>query len=293
MAQTDLTVSLPEHDRQAWQMKLWELLRLQTERYTSGQSMSVRTDTAQMLLRSICFSLDQIQQAQPERNLLQESLDILLQEGAEVVRRQTARTQLQYRRACRCLYQEESVSLRDTLRGIGGFFHDYDPQFFAAEVPCDIDYQLAHPVPDKLLGVAWLRDYLDRLLLEDTVLRRFRPDAVRRVLAASCPDHQELLVNLYEPAAAAALGVTMTEGDLFELDITAAGQVTLTAWLAPMSVCARRLALERAGETLARRLELPAGAAAYLRETALALAPRVEAVLASGGGWQTIFPAFS
>ena len=50
MAQTDLTVSLSEHDRQAWQMKLWELLRLQTERYTSGQSTSVRTDTAQMLL---------------------------------------------------------------------------------------------------------------------------------------------------------------------------------------------------------------------------------------------------
>ena len=94
-------------------------------------------------------------------------------------------------------------------------------------------------------------------------------------------------------AAAAALGVTMTEGDLFELDITAAGQVTLTAWLAPMSVCARRLALERAGETLARRLELPAGAAAYLRETALALAPRLDAVLDSGGDWQAVFPAFT
>ena len=70
-------------------------------------------------------------------------------------------------------------------------------------------------------------------------------------------------------------------------------EAALTARLAPMNANTRRLALERAGETLTRRLELPAGAAAYLRETALALAPRVEAVLASGGGWQTIFPAFS
>ena len=293
MAQSDLTVSLSEFDRQVWQMKLWELLRLQTERYTSGQSTSVRTDTAQMLLRSICFSLEQLHQAQPERDLLREPPDVLLREAAEVIRRQTVRTRFQYRRACRCLYQEESLSLRDTLRCIGGFFCDYDPQFFAAEVPCDIDYQLAHPVPDELLGVAWLRDYLDRLLLEDTVLRRLRPDAVRRVLAASCPDHRELLVNLYEPAAAAALGVTVVEGDLFELDITEAGQAALTALLAHMSASARRLVLERAGETLARRLELPAGAAAYLRETALALAPRVEAVLASRGGWQAVFPAFS
>ena len=293
MARTDLTACLSEYDRLAWQTKLWELLRFQTERYTMGQSTSVRADTAQMLLRSLCFSLEQLHQAQPERDLLREAPDALLREAAETVRRQTARTRLQYRRACRCLYQEESLSLWETLRGISGFFRDYDPQFFAAEVPCDIDYQLDQPVPDDLAGVAWLRDYLDRLLTEDAVLRRFRPDAVRRVLAASCPHHRELLVNLYGAVVDAALGVTMAEGDLFALDITAAGQVTLTAQLAPLTASARRLALERAGETLARRLELPAGAAAYLRETVLALAPRVEAVLASGGDWQAIFPAFS
>ena len=290
---TELAVSLSESDRLAWQAKLWELLRLQTERYTMGQSTSVRTDTAQMLLRSLCFSLDQLHQAQPNRDLLREAPDVLLREAAEVVRRQTARARLQYRRACRCLYQEESLSLWETLRGIGGFFHDYDPQFFAAEVPCDIDYQLDQPVPDDLIGVAWLRDYLDRLLLEDTVLRRFRPDAVRRVLAASCPDHKELLVNLYGAVVDAALGVTVAEGDLFELDITSAGQAALTARLVSLAPDGRRLLLERAGETLARRLELPVGAAAYLRATALALVPRVEAVLTTGGDWQAIFPAFS
>ena len=87
MAQTELTVNLSEHDRQAWQMKLWELLRLQTERYTSGQSTSVRTDTAQMLLRSICFSLEQLRQVQPERNLLQEPPDVLLREAAQSILR--------------------------------------------------------------------------------------------------------------------------------------------------------------------------------------------------------------
>ena len=293
MAPTDLTARLPEADRQTWQIKLWELLRLQTERYTMGQSTSIRSDTAQMLLRSICFSLDQLHQAQPERDLLREPPDALLREAAEVVGRQTARTRFQYRRACGCLYQEESLSLRDTLRGIGGFFHDYDPRFFAAEMPCDIDYQLAHPVPDSLLGVVWLRDYLDRLLTEDTILRRFPPEAVRRVLASYSPDYRELLVNLYEPAAVAALGVTMTEGSLFTLDITAAGQAALTARLAPLTPAGRRLVLEQAGTTLARRLELPTAAASYLLETALALAPRLDAVLVSGGAWQVVFPAFS
>lgn len=293
MMPTDLTIRLSETDCQAWQTRLWELLRLQTEHYTMGQSTSLRADTAQALLRSICFSLDQLHQAQPERDLLGEPPDVLLREAAENLRRQTARAQLQYRRACRCLYQEESLSLQETLRGIGGFFHAYDPWFFAAELPCDIDYQLAYPVPNSLLGIVWLRDYLDRLLTEDAILRCFHPEAVRRVLAASCPDHRELLVNLYEPVAAAALGVTVTEGSLFTLDITAEGQAALTALLTPLSSTGRQLALERAAETLARRLELPTSAAAYLREMALALAPRLEAVLASGGDWQPIFPAFS
>lgn len=293
MAETDLTARLPEADRQAWQVRLWKLLRLQTERYTMGQSTSLRADTAQALLRSLCFSLDQLHRADPNRDLLREMPDTLLRDAAETVRRRVSRARLQYRRACRCLYQEESLSLAETLRSIGGFFQAYDPDFFAAEVPCDIDYQLAHPVPEGLLGVAWLRDYLDRLLVEDTILRRFPPDSVRRVLASACPDHRELLVNLYEPVAAAALGVTLTEGDLFNLDITAAGQAALTALLEPMTPGSRRLALARAGETLSRRLELNEGERACLLATAADLAPRVEAVLEGSGNWQPVFPAFS
>ena len=271
--------------------QLYLLLAQQTQKYTSGESSSIPEELAAELLDSICYCLEQ-HEAGLHVLLHQDGMEALT-EGIRRVGRKQIRSSIAWQQVCNHLPPVENRSMLDTLKSIGLFWQRYDPRFFAREIPCDIDYQLAHPVPDELLGVAWLRDYLDRLLIEDTVLRRFPSDSVRRVLAASCPDHQELLVNLYEPAAAAALGVTMAEGDLFELDITAAGQVTLTAWLAPMSVCARRLALERAGETLARRLELPAGAAAYLRETALALAPRVEAVLASGGGWQTIFPAFS
>lgn len=289
-----LTARLTESDRLAWQKKLWQLLRLQTERYTMGQSTSVHENTARALLRSICFSLDQLHQAQPERDLLAQPPEALLRESAETVRRQTARAKLQYRRACRCLYQEESLSLASTLRDIGGFFRAYDPQFFAAEVPCGIDYQLARPVPEDLLGVAWLRAYLDRLLTEDAILRRFHPDAVRRVLTAVSPDHRELLLNLYEPVAAAALGVTLGEGNLFTLDITAEGQARLTGRLAALPLAEdRRRLLCRAGETLARRLELKGGETRCLLTSAADLVPRVEAVLAAGGGWQPIFPAFT
>ena len=65
MDENRLTARLTESDRLAWQKKLWQLLRLQTERYTMGQSTSVHENTARALLRSICFSLDQLHQGLP------------------------------------------------------------------------------------------------------------------------------------------------------------------------------------------------------------------------------------
>ena len=291
---TDLTAVLSEQDRLAWQAKLWQLLRLQTERYTRGQSTSLREDTARALLQSLCFSLDQLHRARPDLALLAVPPEELLGEAAEAVRRQVSRTRLQYRRACRCAFQDESISLASTLRDIGTFFRAYDPRFFPAEIPCDIGYQLARPISEDLLGVAWLRAYLDRMLTEDAILRRYHPGAVRRVPSAISPDHRALLVNLYEPAAAAALGVTLGEGDLFALDVTAEGQARLTERLAALPLAEdRRQLLRRAGETLARRLDLNGEETRCLLDAATDLAPRVEAVLAAGGGWQAVFPAFS
>lgn len=293
MAETGLLALLQEESGPTWQARLWELLRLQTERYTMGRSTSVHSETAQALLRSLCFSLDQLRRTDPVRDLLTGPPEELLREAAEAVRRQAAKARLQYQRACRCQYQEESLALQETLRGIGSFFRMYDPRFFAAELPCDIDYQLARPVPDCLHGVDYIRAYLDRLLTEDAILRRFHPGAVRRLLEAACPGHRELLVNLYEPVAAAALGVTLTERDLFTLDITAAGQAALTGLLGPLPSKERKRLLLRAGETLARRLELGPAASDCLYETARDLLPRVDAVLASDRDWQALFPAFS
>ena len=137
----------------------------------------------------------------------------------------------------------------------------------------------------------YVRAYLEQLVTENAFLRRFDPAAVRWVLTAACPgDHRELLVNLYEPVAAAALGLTLTEGDIGGLSQTPEGWACLTELLAPPGRDRRRHLLEQAGERLARRLELGLAGAACLTTFARYLVPRVEAVLDSGTGWQGIFP---
>ena len=288
-----LTAPLTGEEALACQARLWQLLARQAERYTMGESTSVCQETAQALMTSLRISLEAYfrEQGLPPRALLTEDPEQLLRAAEETARRQVRRTRLLYSRACRCVLQEESLSLRETLDSIGGFFRAYDPRFFAGEVPCDIDYQLSCPVDESLLGVWYLRAWLEQLVTEDALLRRFDPAAVRRLLAAVCPEgHRELLVNLYEPVAAAALGLTLTEGPLGSLNQTQAGWARLMALLETPDPEKRRRTLEQAGERLAVRLELGQQGTACLLACARGLLPRIGAVLESGANWQALFP---
>jgi hypothetical protein len=79
-------------------------------------------------------------------------------------------------------------------------------------VPCDIDYQLCRPVPEDLLGVEYVNEYLRRVVLENDFLRRFPKEPVIKLLENYCPDYRGLLINLYEPVATNALGSRSSGG---------------------------------------------------------------------------------
>lgn len=273
------------------QVRLMQMLQKRAALYTSGRGTSLREDTAKALLASIRFSLKLYfaEQEIPFTAILTQEMGELLAAAESSVRRAVRRARGQYVRACRCVFQNESLSLQSTLQSIGDFFRAYDSRFFAAECPCDIDYQLALPVPEDLQGVVYLRTYLDRLLTEDAFLRRLPPQSVRRVLAASEPEHRELLVNLYETAVMAALGVTLAEGDLFTLFLTSEEERRLTQRLAvlPSENCKR--VLSRGADLLSCRLGLNGEGTAYLRRTAEHASPRIAAA-AAAGSLTAVFP---
>lgn len=288
-----LTAPLTGEEALVYQARLWQLLARQAERYTMGESTSLRRETAQALLESIGLSLEAYfrEQGLSPRALLTEDPEELLRAAETTVRRQVERTRLLYSRACRCVLQEESFSLRETLNSIGSFFRTYDPSFFAGEIPCDIDYQLSRPVDENLRGVWYLRSWLEQLVSEDVFLRHFDPETIRRLLTAVCPEgHRELLVNLYEPVAAAALGLTLTEGPLDSLSQSRQGWVCLTVLLETPDREKRWQVVEQAGARLARRLELGQQGTACLMGCARGLLPRIGAVLESGNSWQGLFP---
>lgn len=287
----ELTRPLTAAEETLLQERLWYALRKKAALYTSGRSTSLQEDTAKALLNAVSFSLKLYlsEQELPFTAILFQDFDEILSAAEAAVARQVKRMRFQYGRACRCAFQEESLALQTTLRGIGTFFQRYDHRFFAAECPCDIDYPLSQSVGEDLEGVLYIRAYLDRLLMEDAFLRRLPPAAVRAVLETMVPQHRELLVNLYELAAAAALGATMGEGDLFSLFLTHDQANSLAQRFAKASPRESGQLLHHAAHTLSRRMELNAEETAYLHTATEALLPRLTAA-ADAGDLRGVFP---
>lgn len=207
------------------QGRLWELLGTQTKRYTKGDSSSVRVETAEELLRSICFTIGLLLKsggdtgganAPYDMSILLEcdDMEALLKEGQKKLRRLVEIGKLLLIKAKEGILPIENISYHETIISIEGFFRKYDIMFFAHEIPCSIDYQLCHAVPDELQGIKYINEYLRRIILENRFCSRFDSEKIIRLLEAYCVDYRELLINIYEPVAVNALGIALAYDDV-------------------------------------------------------------------------------
>ena len=281
----ELTRPLTDAEEGLWQEKLAALLVRQIALYTANEGGSVPAAAARELLRGVLFFL-----AVPEepdgggeadrvariRTLLSCDLADELAHGQHRAQRDAALTLALWRKVVAALPPLENRSLCDTLRSIGRGFRCYDTRFFPQRFDCDIDYQLAVPVSEGLLGINYVNQYLTHLATENILLTRLPQGEVRAVLERSCPDWRGLLVNLYAPAAANALARTLLGGEGLSFSDGEIGALR-ERW-----EHARPERIENdlltAADALAERLILPRGAGKYLSSCAREVAVRAEAL---------------
>ena len=285
----ELTRSLSADEEQRWQEKLAALLTRQIALYTANESSSVPVSTARELLRGILLLLAVPEESGGEygaarasciRALLPCELADELTRGQRHAQQTAARTLALWRRLAAAPLPENR-SLRDTLRSIGRGFRRYDIRFFPQRFDCDIDYQLAVPVSERLMGIDYVSRYLTHLAAESILLTALPQGEVRAVLERSCADWRGLLVNLYAPAAANALARTLLGGEGLTLSD---GEVeALRERWEHRSPAQLEEELCAAADALAERLALPQGAGAYLREYAREVAVRAAALRDCGG----------
>ncbi len=275
---------VPDADTMAAQIKLWEFLGRWVRSYTMGDSSSVRIETAQELLASICYVLG-IDSNNPStlKPVQDWDLDRRFSEGITAIEGKIQTAQKLWQAACLSAPKIDNISLGSTLRSIGSFSKRYHYRYFAHEIPCDIDYQLCHPVPETLLGVDYIIEYLRRVLLEQDFLRRFKPALCIRVLNAYCLDYEGLLINLYEPVATNAIGLALAHGDIRRLDISPHERERIAALFEPLSKKQSVVALRSAASAVCIALDIhQPEARGYLQKLAENLYPRIHAALPAG-----------
>lgn len=260
------------------------LLERRAAIYVMGDSTSVPTHVAADLMRSAAFVLGiDLESAEIPRRLLAADLEDEFRRGLAQVERKVALAGDLWRRVVAATPPIPSIALRDTLAAIGDFPRVYDYRSMAHEIPVVFDYPLCHAVPETLLGVDYISEYLRRLFLEAEFLRLFAADACVRVLEHASPDFEGLLVNLYEPVAANAIGRALLGEDPRPLRISDEQRDAIALRLRPLTPGQRERAMREAAQSACDALGVRDPAAVeYLLALVPELMPRVEVGLAHG-----------
>jgi len=267
--------ALSQDDHALIQIKLWRLLSRQTELFTLGDSSSVPTEVAQDLFESIIFTLSiSLGGSYTQKALLSEDLNALHARGVTLLEGMIAEGKRLWDATHATMPQVESRALVDTLRGIGVFFKRYDHRFRAHQIPCDIDYQLCRPVPESERGIAYINEYLRRIIAENRVLRAFEPVTAKKLLISFSPDYTQLIGSLCEPLLTNALGLSLIGKSPFPLDITGADRAEIASLLKPLKQETVSLTLKKAADRFCDAAGITdAYTRSYVSATAEALGP--------------------
>ena len=268
--------------------ELWQLLGEVAADFTMGDSSSVRVETAGALLQSILFCIEHqqlVSQDDPSdlnRLLTCSPAKALYRSGLRAVAEKTEAAKVLLRTAESGAVKLDNLAYHETLKELAVFFKKVDSRFFAHDIPCMIDYPLFAPVPETLKGIDWISAYLTRLCLENDFINRFPVTRVLTLLQAFCRDLREELINLYEPVATNALGLSLLGEDPLLLEISEADRYRLIRLLASVPAEELPSLLSDASQALCSGLGFTdAASQAYLCAFAADLAVRLRSPLRS------------
>lgn len=210
----------PGMDFSGRQEELYRLLERQVRFYTMGDAESVPLETAQALLCSIRFCIE-THLLVSGKAIREHPLLPLFEGGQRDVWRLTEEGKALLRKAAKSDPGYGNLAYRDTLEALEGFFRAYDLRFFAHDIPCPIDYPLCLPLPEMLAGIRYIGGYLDRLILENRFCGCFSRSDALRLFAARIPLYRALVINLFEPVFACALGLSLRNRDAAPLFLDA------------------------------------------------------------------------
>ena len=217
---------LCDSDMEKIQLQCIQLLAYKCERYSGGESSSIRVEAAESIMKSNLYTIGLYLKSLPDPDsavdeLKSEKISELYEKGRKLVSSKLQLAKNLYTMVQNNKLDTKNHSYNSTLseNGIGIFFKSYNIDYEAHDFPANIDYQLCNPVND-LAGVEFIQKYLENLYLENEFCMNFASKNIQYLLYGYDKNYPDLLINIFEQVLTAALGCYLAGRDIRELNIT-------------------------------------------------------------------------
>lgn len=283
--------SVSHVDRNRLQNELWMFLGRKTLHYTMGDSASVPVEKAEELMRSIVYLMRLGLSFSAEASLERNSVEELHALGTQAAQQKIALAKDLFAKVRASQADIDNLAYHHSLEEISLFFQRYDITFLAHDIPCMIDYPLVFS-PEGLEGITYIMEYLTRLSREAVFLNNFSPWNVRLLLQAYSRDYRQDIINLYEPVAVNAIGLVALNKDPLGLHISTKDCAQLKELFLQRTQEERADIILKAADSLTKTLNLSADADRYVKEYALELSFRLNALIKAGCALDGLFLSF-
>jgi hypothetical protein len=217
---------LYDSDIENIQLECIKFLAYKSERYSSGDSSSIRVEIAESIMKSNLYTIGLYLKSLPD-------VDIAVSEikGAKIAEmfekgRKLINVRLNTAKHIYSLVQKNKLTTPNytynaTLsgNGIGSFFKSYDPDYEAHGTSASIDYQLCNIVTD-LEGVEYIQKYLGNLFLENEFCKNFAAEDIHHLLCGYDTGYKDLLINIFEHVLTGALACLLAGRSIAKLYVS-------------------------------------------------------------------------
>ncbi|WP_010251078.1 DUF6179 domain-containing protein [Acetivibrio cellulolyticus] len=206
------------------QMQSIKLLARQTERYTRGESSSVRVENAQSIFESILYSIGIYLKSLPDTDISlaaikQNPLSELFQKGKKLIEKKVNISKHLLHLIQSDHVENNNIAYNQTIEeGLPEFFSTYDADFAAHDTTGSLDYPLNI---DKMefVGIEYIYNYLQKLYWENNFCKNFAEHDIDCVLRGYDEKYQDLLVNIFRIVFTNALGCIIANKNINKLEI--------------------------------------------------------------------------
>lgn len=217
---------LYDSDIENIQLQCIKFLAYKSERYNSGESSSIRVETAESIMKSNFYTIGLYLKSLTDADYAAKELQTTMisemyQKGRKLINTKFYIAKYIYKLAQKNKIITMNYTYNATLsqNGIGIFFKSYNPDYEAHEFPASIDYQLCNPVTD-LAGVEFIHNYLENLYLENEFCGNFAAEDIHHLLYGYDEGYKDLLINIFEQVLIAALGCSLANCSIVKLNIS-------------------------------------------------------------------------